>query len=345
MNAAPEISVIIPHYNGEEILRDCLESLRKTTIPLEIILVDNASTDNSPSVVAVEFPHVKILSLPENLGFAGGCNAGIKEATSPFVLILNNDTIHEEQWIEKLLNKIRSDPDVAIVQPKLLSYQNRRNFDYSGAMGGEIDVFGFPFARGRIFEYIEEDTNQYDKLNDRIFWASGTAFLARKDVLLQAGLFDEIFFAHMEEIDLQWRIHLMGYSVVVEADSVIYHRSGFTLGAESPFKKYLNHRNALFMFLSNYRAFTTLYLFLPRIALDYLAIFFSLLRFDTGRMYAIVKAHIWNLLHIGAIIKKRCKVNRLRVRKDREIFKLMYHGSIALSSFLLGKKKYSDFKL
>lgn len=341
---SPIVSVIIPHCNGEGILRDCLSSLYQTSkMDIEVILVDNASTDNSISMVKKKFPEVKVVSLPENMGFAGGCNRGINEASALYVLILNNDTVHKVGWIEYLVEKIKSRSTIAVVQPKLLSYQDNDYFDYSGAVGGEMDIFCFPFARGRIFEKIEKDSGQYDNVSDRIFWASGTAFLARKELLIKAGLFDETFFAHMEEIDLQWRLQLMGYEIVVEPKSVVWHRSGYTLGAESPFKKYLNHRNSLFMFLTNYCFMLTIYLLPIRIFLDDIAIFFSLVHFDFGRIFAILKAHFWIITHPKTILKKRKKVKSLRIEKDQQILRYIYPGSIALNYFLFGKKKYSEF--
>jgi len=343
MTAIPEIAVIIPHYNGVEILRDCLRSLYDATgLPLDVILVDNASSDSSAKMVRTEFPAVRILPQPRNLGFAGGCNAGIRAAQTPFVLILNNDTIHQSGWLELLLEKLKMQPDLAAIQPKILSWQNRTQFDYSGAAGGEMDIFGFPFARGRIFEQIETDTGQYDNSPDRIFWASGTAFLARRDLLLKAGLFDETFFAHMEEIDLQWRLLLMGYAIAVEPRSVIWHRSGFTLGAEAPLKKYLNHRNSLLMFLTNYKLLLTTYLLPIRILLDWLALAFSLLKFDFSRAGAILKAHGWVLVHPRTIIRRRRLVKELRRVPDTEIMKKLYRGSVALGYYLF-RKNYSDF--
>lgn len=334
---------MIPHYNGEEILRDCLASLASTCrLPLYIILVDNASSDGSVAMVRAKFPSVEIIQLEKNYGFAGGCNIGVKAVRTPFVLILNNDTIHAPGWIELLLAKLQSDEKIAVVQPKIRSFQNREYFDYSGACGGEIDIFGFPFAHGRIVEHVEKDEGQYDQFYDRIFWASGTAFLARTEILRKAGLFDETFFAHMEEIDLQWRIQLLGYDIAVEPKALIRHRSGFTLGAESPFKKYLNHRNSLLMLLANYRLLMTMYIFPIRILLDYLALGFSVLNKDLGRVRAICKAHAWILFHTGHIFRKRRQVASLRKVSDKQIMVRMYHGSIALSFYLFGKRRYLD---
>jgi len=343
MAADPEITVVIPHCNGVEILRECLTSLfHLTQLELRVILVDNASTDNSRSMVAREFPAVQIISLERNLGFAGGCNAAIRVATTPYILILNNDTIHTPGWIEYLLTKIKSDQSIAVVQPKILSYYNRDSFDYSGACGGEMDIFGFPFARGRIITEIEKDYGQYDELAAPIFWASGTAFLARTEVIKQAGMFDETFFAHMEELDLQWRIQLLNYHIAVEPRAVIYHRSGFTLGAESPYKKYLNHRNSLIMLLANYRFLLTVYIFPLRLLLDYLALGVSLFQRDYGRVKGIIKAHLWVLLHPGLLWRKRRLVKKLRVVTDGQISECLYHGSVALQFYLCRRHTFTE---
>ena len=338
-----QVSVIIPHYNGEEILKDCLQSLYKTTqVAMEVILVDNGSSDNSISIIKSEFPDVIILQQEKNLGFAGGCNVGILASTSEFVLILNNDTTHENYWIEYLLETIKTNEKIAVVQPKLRSYQRPEYFDYSGANGGEMDVFGFPFARGRIFQNTEKDFCQYDHMDREVVWASGTAFLGRREILVKAGMFDENFFAHMEEIDLDWRLRLLGYKIAVNPKSVIYHRSGFTLGAESPFKKYLNHRNSLFMVLANYTILNLLYILPIRILLDWIAVLQSILSRDKGRTWPIIKAHFWCLAHLSLIIKKRRHVKQLRQISDSAIMKKYYKGSIAITSFLLKKTKYSD---
>ncbi|MBN2281388.1 MAG: glycosyltransferase [Candidatus Marinimicrobia bacterium] len=338
-----KVSVIIPHYNGEEILKDCLESLfQSTRVALEVILVDNGSSDDSVDMVRHLFPDVVVLQQEKNLGFAGGCNVGIKAAANEYVLILNNDTTHEKNWIEYLLETLESDQKIAAVQPKLISYQNPGNFDYSGANGGEMDIFGFPFARGRFFHHIEKDEKQYDHLDREIIWASGTAFLARRSLLLEAGLFDATFFAHMEEIDLDWRLRLMGYTLAVDPRARIFHRSGYTLGAESPFKKYLNHRNSLYMLIANYRWTTLLYILPARILLDWMAAIESLVTFDFGRFRAVFKAHFWLLFHLPMIKEKRKKTSGLRKVSDRAIMHKFYKKPIALVSFILKKNKYAD---
>lgn len=343
MNNNVKVSVVIPHHNGKEIIFDCINSLIKSTkAPLEIIVVDNASSDGSIEFIKDKFPFVKIVRLNENRGFAGGCNAGIMEACADYILILNNDTIHESGFIEKMLTVIEKNREVAAVQPKILSFYEKEKFDYSGACGGEIDIFGFPFARGRLFESIEYDYGQYDDLHDSIFWASGTCMLARKEVIEKAGYFNETFFAHMEEIDLQWRMHLMGYEIRIVPEAVIYHRSGYTLDKETYLKKYLNHRNSLLTIILNYGFFTIIYLYPIRLFLDFLSLVFSIFSLDIKRFIAIINAHFWIITHPLSITKGRKRVRLIRQVKDRVVMKRMLKFPVSIMYYLLGKKKYSQ---
>jgi GT2 family glycosyltransferase len=341
-NSDPLVSVIIPHYNGIGILKECLDSLSRTSYPAkEIIVVDNASTDGSEQFVSGHYPYVRLIRLDRNLGFAGGCNTGIRAARGDLVCILNNDTTHDPLWLDRLVDLLLSSEEVAVVQPKILSSGDRTLFDYSGACGGLIDIFGYPFARGRIFETIEADEGQYDQVRD-IFWASGTAFLAKKAILLQAGLFDDRFFAHMEEIDLQWRLHLLGKSVKVEPGAVVYHHSGYTLGAESFLKKYLNHRNNLFMILANYSGWMLSFIFPVRILLEWMSLVSSLIRGDWSRSAAILRSMLWILTHIHLIVKKRRVTRSCRRLSDRSVMRKMYRGSLPIDYYIFGKKTSID---
>ncbi|MCK5520576.1 MAG: glycosyltransferase family 2 protein, partial [Candidatus Marinimicrobia bacterium] len=209
------VSIIIPHFNGREILHACLKSIKETiSSDDEIILVDNNSSDDSVIMTEKEFPHVIIKKLSENLGFAGGCNYGIKQSKAKYICILNNDTVQNEKWLDFLVEYLEHNPEVASVMPKLLSYHQRDRFDYSGGSGGYMDKYAYPFVRGRLFDDLEIDRGQYDTVVP-VFWCSGTAFVIRKSVLDEIGLFDTAFFAHMEEIDLHWRLHLAGYAAAV----------------------------------------------------------------------------------------------------------------------------------
>lgn len=338
------VSVIIPHYNGIKLLRDCLASLSETSYPrFEIIVVDNASTDESMSMVRKEFDEVKIVQLSSNKGYAGGCNAGIVTAKeSDYIALFNNDATADKNWLKYLVDKMESDKSISACQPKILSAQNKNVYDYSGAAGGLLDRYAYPFARGRIIATIENDTNQYDT-QTKLFWASGTACILRNSTLREVGLLDEKFFAHMEEIDLCWRMQLMGNKIRYVPESRVYHKSAATLSSDSFKKKYLNHRNSMLMMLKNY-SFSNLVKLLPaRVIIDLIAMGYSLIVLDINRFNGILAAFFWIIFHPIYILKERAKVQERRLVSDKEIRLNMFDGSIALSYYLTGKKRVSDY--
>ncbi len=344
-NKLPKVAVIIPHWNGIEILEPCLRSLEASRYDnLKIVVVDNASSDDSVTFVHREFPDVEVIENSENLGFAGGCNVGLREIESEYYLVLNNDTTHDPGWISFLVEQIESDPDIAAVQPKIMSAQNPEVFDYAGGVGGLLDILAFPYALGRIFTTTEQDDGFYDTARD-IFWASGTALLIRKKALHDVGLFDETFFAHMEEIDLCWRFHNAGWRVVNAPKSRIYHHSGWTLPPDRYQKKYLNHRNNLMMMIKNY-PFAYLAAILPaRIALEGVAFVFSALIRDWKRMVAIIMAIGWNLIHPVLLIKKHQEAGRKRKSNAVGVtVRRMYGGSIFFQYFVRGQKRVRDIE-
>jgi GT2 family glycosyltransferase len=342
---APKVTVIIPHWNGIEVLEPCLRSLEATDYtPLEIVVVDNASSDDSVDFVQREFPEVKVIQNSENLGFAGGCNVGVREFESEYYLILNNDTTHDPDWISPLVEQMERDSLIAAVQPKIMSAQNPEVFDYAGGVGGLMDILAFPYALGRIFTTREKDDGYYDSPRD-IFWASGTALLIRGKALQEVGLFDEDFFAHMEEIDLCWRFHNAGWRVVNAPKSRIFHHSGWTLPPDRFQKKYLNHRNNLMMIIKNY-PFAYLAAILPaRIALEGVAFVFSALIRDWKRMAAITMSIAWNFTHPLLLIKKHQEAGKKRKTHAVAVtLKRMYGGSIFFQYFLRGRKRARDIK-
>lgn len=341
----PKVTVVIPHWNGIEVLEPCLRSLEATDYNnLEIVVVDNASSDDSVAFVRREFPDVKVIQNSENLGFAGGCNVGLRQVESEYYLVLNNDTTHDSDWISPLVEQMESDSNVAAVQPKIMSAQNPEVFDYAGGVGGLMDILAFPYALGRIFTTTEKDDGFYDTPRD-IFWASGTALLLRGEALKDVGLFDEDFFAHMEEIDLCWRFHNAGWRVVNAPKSRILHHSGWTLPPDRYQKKYLNHRNNLMMIVKNY-PFAYLAAILPaRIALEGVAFVFSALIRDWKRMAAIAMSIGWNLSHPFLLIKKHQEAGKKR--KPQAVsatLRRMYGGSIFFQYFLRGQKRARDIK-
>ncbi len=328
----PLVSIVIPHFGPSEILHSCLKSVAKSTFSdFEIVLVDNGS-DFDESFLAEIASGYQYIKNAENLGFAGGCNMGIRAAKGKYVLLLNNDTTVEPGWLEPLVNAMEKDETVAACQPKLLSSRFAGKLDYAGAMGGLIDIFGYPFAIGRVFETTETDAGQYRGVY-RIFWASGTASIWRKSLFDQTGYLDEDFFAHMEEIDLNWRCQLRGYKVLAISDSVVHHYSGYSLGHETWKKMYLNHRNNLIMLLKNLASFSLLWIFPARLLLELSTVLFALFTLNWRRVGAVITAFFYLIFHIPSVWRKRRTVQKNRIVPDREIFDRMYKGSVVWQSF------------
>ena len=340
--AQPLVSVVIPHWNGVEVLSECLESLSETKYPnMEIIVVDNASTDGSPDWVSLNFPQVKLIENDQNYGYAGGCNRGAKTAEGEYLVFLNNDTIQDHHWLDGLVDFMNLNSNVAAVQPKILNFFERTKFDYAGGAGGWLDILGFPFARGRVFLEQERDNGQYDKMRP-IFWASGTAIMVRKSDFETAGGFDEIFFAHQEEIDLCWKFHLMGKEIWAIPNSTIYHKNAVTLPMFTRMKQYLNHRNSYLMVLSNYSLPITLYLAPIRFALELVAALYAIVRLDLNHLLGIIQAQLWILFHPHVIIHRRKKVKQVRKIKDKKVFKRLYWGSIVFDYYIRRKKTSAE---
>ena len=241
-----KLSVVILNWNGRRHLERYLPSVvEHTTGDAEVIVADNGSTDDSLAWLRLTYPEVRVVRLDRNYGFAGGYNRALREVDSPYYLLLNSDVEVTAGWWQPLVEVLDSEADVAAVAPKILADAERDMFEYAGAAGGFIDYLGYPFCRGRIMSTVERDEGQYDTKRD-IFWASGAAMCCRSEVFHALGGFDDDFFAHMEEIDLQWRMQLAGWRIVAEPKAVVYHLGGGTLPPSSR-KVYLNHRNNLAM--------------------------------------------------------------------------------------------------
>jgi GT2 family glycosyltransferase len=330
------VSVVIPHYGGKNILSECLTSLKNCIYPnLEILVVDNDSPDDSAKFIKDKFSEVKLIQSEYNRGFTGGCNLGAQYAKGEYLLILNNDTTHEPDWINYLVTFMESNSSISSIQPKIKNYYKQEIFDYSGACGGFIDKYCFPFARGRIFSTVEKDIGQYDEAC-KIFWASGTAFLTRRKIFKKIGGFDEIFFAHMEEVDYHWRCQLMGYEVWVEPSSVIFHKGAVTLPISSPKKTYLNYRNSLILLLTNYPIGKSLCLFFPRYFLECISFFKELLTFKWLHAFAIIKSWFWIIGHLTIINKRRYFIKNY----NKSMSDLIYQKSIVIKYFINGEKYF-----
>ena len=336
-----KISVIIPHYNGFDPLYNCITSLDKSLFSeLEIIIVNNNSSDNSIEKISKIFDDIIIINSSKNLGYAGGCNLGSKHSTAEYLLFLNNDTEHDQNWIEPLYDFIKSNQIVSSVQPKIKNLTNKNKFDYAGACGGYMDIFCYPFARGRIFNKTEVDINQYDE-SIQIFWASGTGFITKKTIFDAVKGFDTSLFAHMEEIDYHWKCQLLGYQVWCEPKSTIYHSGGQTLSYDSAYKTYLNHRNSLILLLSNYSLLVSTLLFLPRILLEIISIIKDLISLKPTHSFAQILAILYAVLRVDILIKRKLHINKIRKISDSNLLKNIYKRSIVIDYFILRKKIFS----
>jgi len=333
------VSIIIPNYNGGDLLYNCIDSIYKNISikDFEIIVVDNGSTDNSINRVKSNFENVEIISSNSNLGYSGGCNLGATHASGKYLLFLNNDTEHSNEWIEKLVHFLDSNSKIAAVQPKILNIHNKKLFDYAGGAGGFIDKFCFPFVQGRIFHTLEEDHNQYNNPS-RIFWASGAAFMIRSNIFKTLEGFDKVYFAYMEEIDLCWRAQAMGYKIYSVPDSFVYHYGKQTIKENTIKSHYLNHRNSWILFFKNSFTFNYGILIIQRLVLDWMALAYSVMTLDIRRFFAILFAQIWILFFSGKIIK---------IRRDNQITQLdnIYDKSIAIDYFFKRKKYFSQISL
>ena len=275
-------SVIILNWNGAEMLRRYLPSVVKANgqmakgeSSVEVIVADNGSTDESLDVLRKEFPSVKTIVLDKNYGFAEGYNRAIDQVDSEYVVLLNSDVETPEGWLEPLLRYMDAHPDVAAVQPKIHSWAHKERFEHAGAAGGYLNWLGYPYCRGRKLWSVEEDHGQYDCVAE-VDWTSGACMCVRTHIYKELGGLDASFFAHMEEIDLCWRMRNAGRRLVCVPESTVYHLGGGSLHYDNPRKNYLNHRNNLLMIRKNMRR-PGFVLFL-RFFLDYAAALFYLLQ-------------------------------------------------------------------
>ncbi len=323
----PPVDIIIPHYRGEEHLERCLRSLVNTRYPsMGIVVVDNASQTPGLEELIGKFAGVRLLALPQNRGYSGGCNAGFNATKAEFLVFMNDDTRHDPNWLEPLVTAARRDGCIAALQPKILSLrefeQGNNRFDYAGAAGGMLDRLGYPWCYGRTFSGVEMDNGRYDSPRN-IFWASGVAMFVRRSVLDELGGFDDSFFMHMEEIDLSWRMQLAGYTVRSVPSSVVYHEGASSLAYGSPEKTYYNHRNNLRMMLRNMSVGSLMVAFSARLLLEPAAALFYLTKGRRGyrNAYAVLKALRDFLLELPETLRDRARVQALRKRSDTALFK------------------------
>jgi len=288
----PSVAVIIVSYNGLPIIQKCLPSVVHTDWDnLQIVFVDNHSTDHSVQWVKEHFPSVEILSNPDNWLFSRANNEAIRNLKTDYVILLNNDVEVSKDWLSPLIEYAEKFPQIGALQPKILQFKHRDCFEYAGACGGFLDQLGYPFARGRVFQTTERDTGQYDHPSC-IDWASGAAMLLRRNALEKVGLLDEFFGLHMEEIDLCWRLRRYGYKIGVVPQSKVYHIGGATLSRKSSRKLYYNIRNSILMLYKNLPRRHFRKVLLQRIILDHCAALLWLIRGQWSHTYAVMRGYL-----------------------------------------------------
>jgi GT2 family glycosyltransferase len=327
---AEKLAIIILNWNGKRLLEQFLPSVVTYSQEALVYVVDNASTDNSVAYVKQNFPTVNIIQNKENGGYAKGYNNALQQVDADIFCLLNSDVEVTPNWLAPIIEAFELDTKTAILQPKLLDYKRKDYFEYAGAAGGFIDKYGYPYCRGRIFNTIEKDNNQYE--NSDIFWASGACIFIRKSVFDILHGFDESFFAHMEEIDLCWRAHNLGYTTKYVADSIVYHVGGATLNATNPKKTFLNFRNSLFILMKNAGGNIVGILFV-RMILDGLAALKFLIALKPSHFVAIMKAHFSFYENLPSLLRKR---------KELIQSKNYYKVSSIIWSYFIKKRKQFD---
>ncbi len=301
MSHSPKVSIVILNWNGQKYLEQFLPSVLFTNYPnYEVIVADNGSVDSSVSFLQKNYPGIRLILFNENYGFAKGYNEALKQVKSEYYCILNSDVEVQPGWLHPMVELLEKDKTIAACQPKLLSYHNKKMFEYAGGAGGWLDKYGYPFARGRVFDISEEDHGQYDEAVP-IFWASGAALFIRSSVFHEMKGFDGYFFAHQEEIDLCWRIQLAGYKIYACPSSAVYHVGGGTLPKGNSLKTYLNFRNNRIMISKNMPLSKKIWVVPVRNLLDAVSAWKGLLTGDGGYFIAILRAHLaflkWWLFH------------------------------------------------
>ncbi len=331
-----QVAVVILNWNGKFFLEKFLPNVIRYSIGVaDIVVADNNSSDDSLAILREKFPEVKIILNKTNLGFAGGYNEALKQVKSDYYILLNSDVDVTENWIQPVINLMKSDERIAACQPKIRSYKHPDEYEYAGAAGGFIDKYGYPFCRGRIFSSLEKDHHQYDDVKE-IFWATGACLFVRADIFHQLGGFDATFFAHMEEIDLCWRIHRADYKIMCCPASTVYHIGGGTLPKNNPRKTYLNFRNNLMMVYKNANKSDLFSILLFRTFFDFVAAILFLFTNGWSDCKAVLKAHI------DFHRKKKTLDQGLDTNTTNHSIQLIYPKSILLRYFIFRNRRFSD---
>lgn len=359
----PKVAVVILNYNGmkDGYLERFLPSVYASNYDdLDLYVIDNKSTDNSvdylksqgfvkPNTSLHDSEHPRyLIENDENYWFAGGYNKGLEEVSADYYVLLNSDVEVAPNWIQPIINMMEKDPQIAACQPKIRMYSEKYLFEHAGAAGGWIDKWGYPFCRGRVFTQVEEDRGQYDDVQE-IFWASGAALFIRAELFRQIGGFDEDYQAHMEEIDLCWRLKRANYKIMVCPESVVWHVGGGTLPKHSPHKAFLNFRNSLSTVFKNEIEGQVYKIILIRLLLDAVAGVRFLLNGEFANLRAIVKAH-WSFFGQYSKNKIKRKETQKQIEQccyEKPTFRTagLYPNSIVWQHFVKGKQVFNDLEL
>lgn len=336
MPSSPSVAIVILNWNGVKLLEKFLPFIFSSLYDnFFVVIVDNCSTDNSIAFLEQVYPRIRIIKNEQNKGFAKGYNDALQLITADYYVLLNSDVEVTKDWLEPAINLMQNDPLIAASQPKVLSYADKKTFEYAGACGGWLDAYGYPFARGRVFDICETDSGQYDSVQ-QIFWATGACLFVKAEAFHAVGGFDEYFFAHQEEIDLCWRLQLAGYKIFAQPRSTVYHIGGATLPMGDKRKVYLNFRNNLVMLSKNLPLAQAWWKIPFRISMNKIFSLKALLRGEGNVFIAVFKAH----LHY---IKWLFSAKNKQVSK-RQTAKLagLYNGLVIWQYFIKGKKTFSE---
>lgn len=300
-----EIAVVILNYNGRNFLKQFLPSVIQYSGKAKIIVADNASADDSIQLIESEFAtQVEVLKIDYNRGYCGGYNFALNKIEAEYFVLLNSDVEVTPGWIEPVISVLKSDPSIVAAQPKILSFHEKNKFEYAGAAGGFIDLLGYPFCRGRIFSDIEEDHGQYDDAR-QVFWATGACLFIKAEIFKKSGGLDEDFFAHMEEIDLCWRLNRAGYKIYYQGASKVYHVGGGTLSASNPRKTHLNFRNGLSLLIKHLAPIALVWKLPIRLVLDWFAAGLFLISGKPADAKAVFLAHLDFFKNLKSDLTKR----------------------------------------
>ncbi|MBX2984696.1 MAG: glycosyltransferase family 2 protein [Bacteroidia bacterium] len=336
MEKNPKVAVVILNYSTRNWLEKFLPSVLKTNWSnLEIVVADNASTDDSVEFVKTHFSQITLLQFHKNFGFTGGYNKALSLIQADYYVLLNSDIEVDENWLQPLVQLAKSDNSIAAVQPLIIDWKDKSKYEYAGAAGGFIDKYGYPFCRGRIFDSVEKIREDYNQ-NREVFWASGASLFIRASKFHEVGGLDNNFFAHMEEIDLCWRLKNKGYKIMLCAESRVYHVGGATLAMGHPRKTFLNFHNGLAMMAKNLPRQELFSKILIRLLLDHLAAYRFLFSGKIRHFGAVAKAHFRFLTRIRYWTKQNLNHYQLTERQG------IYNRSIVLDYYLRGKKKFED---